>query len=65
MDERNFLKKNIFFTETPFERYLYFIAFKHPRTETAEYLEFFSSYVDTTPSWEGYDDNSKKFSVRN
>ena len=48
----------IFFTETPFERYLYFIAFKHSREETPEYLKFFSSYIDTTPAWEGTGDNS-------
>ena len=48
----------LFFTETPFERYLYFIAFKHSREETPEYLKFFSSYIDTTPAWEGTGDNS-------
>ncbi len=42
--------------ETPFERYVYFIAFKHPREETPEYLEFFQSYCETTPSWEGPED---------
>ena len=52
----NYLR--LFFTETPFERYLYFIAFKHSREETPEYLKFFSSYIDTTPAWEGTGDNS-------
>ena len=52
----NYLR--LFFTETPFERYLYFIAFKHSRGETPEYLKFFSSYIDTTPAWEGTGDNS-------
>ena len=44
--------------ETPFERYLYFIAFKNSREDTPEYLKFFKSYLDTTPSWEGDEDNS-------
>ena len=48
----------IFFIETPFERYLYFIAFKHPKEETPEYLKFFYSYCETTPTWEGLEDNS-------
>ena len=52
----NYLR--LFLTETPFERYLYFIAFKHSRGETPEYLKFFSSYIDTTPAWEGTGDNS-------
>ena len=33
--------------ETPFERYVYFIAFKHPKEETPAYLDFFNSYCDT------------------
>ena len=45
-------------TETPFERYLYFIAFRNSREDTPEYLKFFKSYLDTTPSWEGDEDNS-------
>lgn len=43
--------------ETPFERYLYFIAFKHPKEETPAYLEFFNAYCATTPSWEGPEDS--------
>ena len=56
LQHENYLR--LFFTETPFERYLYFIAFKHSREETPEYLKFFSSYIDTTPAWEGTGDNS-------
>merc|ERR1712241_465146 len=44
--------------ETPFERYLYFLAFKHPQWETPAYLEFFDAYCETTPDWSGPEDNS-------
>ena len=43
--------------ETPFERYIYFIAFKHPKEETPAYLEFFNRYCETTPKWDGPEDN--------
>ena len=41
--------------ETPFERYVYFLAFKHDHSETQEYLEFFNDYCETTPTWTGPD----------
>jgi ubiquinone/menaquinone biosynthesis C-methylase UbiE len=44
--------------ETPFERYVYFIAFKHPKEETPAYLDFFGSYCETTLNWDGPEDNS-------
>ena len=44
--------------ETPFERYLYFLAFKHPQWETPAYVEFFDAYCETTPDWSGPEDNS-------
>jgi hypothetical protein len=43
--------------ETPFERYVYFIAFKHPKEETPAYLDFFGSYCETTLNWDGPEDN--------
>jgi len=59
MPEPPRIEKDAFVSdETPFERYLYFIAFKNSREDTPEYLKFFKSYLDTTPSWEGNDDNS-------
>ena len=39
--------------ETPFERYVYFLAFKHDHSATQEYLEFFNDYCETTPTWTG------------
>ena len=50
-------KDTAFVDETPFERYMYFMAFKHPKEETPAYLEFFNSYCETTPTWEGPNDN--------
>jgi len=59
MPEPPRIEKDAFVSEeTPFERYLYFIAFKNSREDTPEYLKFFKSYLDTTPSWEGDEDNS-------
>ena len=54
-------KDAAFIDETPFERYMYFVAFKHPRDETPEYLEFFNSYCETTPTWDGPADNRYEF----
>ena len=51
-------KDAAFLEETPFERYMYFIAFKHPKEETPAYLDFFTSYCETTPTWNGPMDNS-------
>ena len=50
-------KDAAFIDETPFERYMYFTAFKHPKEETPAYLDFFNSYCETTPTWEGLPDN--------
>ena len=51
-------KEDFLHPEVPFERYLYFLAFRHPRGQTKEYLEFFDSYVKTTPSWLGDDEDN-------
>ena len=51
-------KDDFLVPETPFERYVYFLAFRHPRGETKDYMKFFNSYVESTPSWDGPEDNS-------
>ncbi len=52
LSRKSTVKVAISFLETPFERYLYFIAFKHPKEETEAYLDFFYAYCQTTPKWE-------------
>lgn len=44
--------------ETPFEVYVYFMAFRHNKLHTAEFLEFFRKYTESTPSFDGPLDGS-------
>lgn len=53
IDEDDFLAP-----ETPFEVYVYFLAFRHDKKFTAEYLDFFKAYTTQTPSFDGPEDGS-------
>ena len=53
IDDEDFLVE-----ETPFEVYVYFLAFRHNKLHTKEYLEFFKAYTDVTPAFDGPADDS-------